>query len=152
MICCAAWRERWHPKAACERARPQSGVTAPRKASSSLHMTAATPAHGTLSPRRGRPLVAPSVRWPSVSAFLTGLLPAAYRMLREATPFFSRMFMRHEHTELADDRFRENGRTAIAEPAPQNEDAELRAIEENYAVSHRVIASRVQKLLKRRKR
>ena len=60
--------------------------------------------------------------------------------------------MRHEHTELADDRFRENGRTAIAEPAPQNDEAELRAIEENYAVSHRVIASRVQKLLKRRKR
>ena len=61
------------------------------------------------------------------------------------------MFMRHEHTGLADERVREDGRTAIAEPAPQNEDAELRAIEENYAVSHRVIASRVQKLLKRRK-
>lgn len=85
--------------------------------------------------------------------FLTRLAQTAYRMLHQVASHLSGMVMRPENTDLVDNRFRETGRSAIADPAPRpDEDNELRAIEENYAVSHRVIASRVQKLLKRRPR
>lgn len=133
-------RARIGPASAGVRPRYKSHNT-----SSSNHMAVATPSHGTLSPYRGKPLVARGGRGSSVSAFLTEVSRAAYRMLtRVASIIGLRSAMHTAETEATKETKKTRDGCVEVHGDEKQDRAEIRAVQQIYDMGDEVIAARVK--------
>lgn len=109
------------------------------------HMAAVSPTHGTLSPYRGRPLVATTGRRSSVSGFLTEVRHAAYRMLTRVASIIGLRSVMHTAETEATKAVTKTRDGCVEVKGDEKEDkAEIRAVQKIYDMGDEVIAARVK--------
>lgn len=128
------------------------GVTTPRNTSSSNHMAVASPAHGTVSPFKGTPLIISSGRPYHAPSFLTEVLQAAYRMLTRAVSIIGlRDAMHTAGTEVAKPGTKTRDDCAEVKGDKKQDRAEIRAFQRSCELGDEVIEAAVAEMFPRKR-
>ena len=116
-----------------------------------MHMAVASPTHGTLSPYRGRPLVATSGRRSAAPNFLTEALHAAYRMLSRAASIIGlRGAMHTAETEAAKPKTKTRDGCVEVQGDEKQDRAEIRAFQRSVDLGDEVIDEAVAEMFPRK--